>query len=445
MTAPQQYDAIPQTLRSRPQWGRWRVEHETKVPYHATAEWRASSSDPKTWSAYADALAHLGRRDAGLAWFFADDDGLTGVDLDKCIIEGVISPAAKAILAQLNSYSEISPSGTGIKVWVKGKLPAALKKSDPEPGILRIEIYSRGRFFAVTGQRLDEYPAEPQEAQEALDMLARKYGKPEPVASPQAIEGTRTDNADSWARSKLNTAITKVIAAAEGSKHDELLGAARLAGGLTAHFSVMQIETALEAALRAHGTVKDWRGAMKTIQDGIRMGQAEPLQPPAESPPLQWRGKTPYCPSCGSEARTSQWGGLWCNCQKPALKWKDLAALAPGGGAPELVESKAPTLASAVYRDTPPMPISARDLAKKQIAPTRYYIPDMLRSGLALFIGNPGIGKTPALIQLALAFASGGAWMGSLPCRKARCYTSAWNMTKPISKRYCSIAPGRLM
>jgi hypothetical protein len=57
---------------------------------------------------------------------------------------------------------------------------------------------------------------------------------------------------------------------------------------------------------------------------------------------------------------------------------------------------------------------------RMHIDPTRYFIQDMLRSGLALYIGNPGIGKTPALAQLAVAFAAGGRWLGAIPCRKSK-------------------------
>lgn len=67
-----------------------------------------------------------------------------------------------------------------------------------------------------------------------------------------------------------------------------------------------------------------------------------------------------------------------------------------------------------------PTPITAAELGVKELPPTRYFIPEMLRAGLALFVGNPGIGKTPALIQLALAFATGGRWLGALPCPKCR-------------------------
>jgi hypothetical protein len=88
----------------------------------------------------------------------------------------------------------------------------------------------------------------------------------------------------------------------------------------------------------------------------------------------------------------------------------------------EVVRLSAADLARAHTAEpvTFPTPITAAALGLKQIEPTRYFIPEMLRTGLALFIGNPGIGKTPALIQLALAFATAGRWLGALQCPPCR-------------------------
>lgn len=74
----------------------------------------------------------------------------------------------------------------------------------------------------------------------------------------------------------------------------------------------------------------------------------------------------------------------------------------------------------AEYRQGQPVPTAARELAQKDIPPTRYFIDGILRSGLALFIGNPGVGKTPALLQLGIALAHGGHWMGAFPCPQCR-------------------------
>jgi putative DNA primase/helicase len=76
---------------------------------------------------------------------------LVGVDFDKVRDPhtGVIEPWAKEIIAGLDSYSEISPSGTGVHVWTTGQLSEEARNRAG-----RIEIYQRGRYFTVTGEKL---------------------------------------------------------------------------------------------------------------------------------------------------------------------------------------------------------------------------------------------------------------------------------------------------
>jgi AAA domain-containing protein len=57
-------------------------------------------------------------------------------------------------------------------------------------------------------------------------------------------------------------------------------------------------------------------------------------------------------------------------------------------------------------------PITGTELMNKKIPPTRHFVKDIIRTGLCFFIGQPGVGKTPALVQLAIAYATGGLWLG---------------------------------
>ena len=50
---------------------------------------------------------------------FAAGGGYAGVDFDDCLINGELSPDSAAAVRALDSYTEISPSGTGVKVWVR--------------------------------------------------------------------------------------------------------------------------------------------------------------------------------------------------------------------------------------------------------------------------------------------------------------------------------------
>jgi hypothetical protein len=84
----------------------------------------------------------------GLGIVFHEGNDLVGIDLDDAICKetGEISPFAEEIVKSLDSYTEISPSGTGLHIYIRisGTKPGALKRPD-------IEIYSKGRFFTLTG------------------------------------------------------------------------------------------------------------------------------------------------------------------------------------------------------------------------------------------------------------------------------------------------------
>jgi primase-polymerase (primpol)-like protein len=151
-----QVDAIPGELKARPLWVTWRYAYRdgkwTKVPLNAKTGRRASSTDKTTWAPFTRAFVayRTGRAD-GVGFMFADDDPYTGVDLDDCLDDstGGFNDQAVAILSRLNSYSEVSPSGRGIKVWIKGKLPPGSRCKEPKR---KIEMYSSRRFFTVTGR-----------------------------------------------------------------------------------------------------------------------------------------------------------------------------------------------------------------------------------------------------------------------------------------------------
>jgi putative DNA primase/helicase len=173
---------IPAELRERRQWVVWRHENrhgkQTKVPYKANApRERASTTDVSTWSPFerAAAVVASGRGD-GPGFVFADSDPFAGVDLDGCRSKtGELNAEAAAIVEALDSYTEASPSGRGVHVIVRGRLDGGRCRRGP------VEIYDRGRYFAMTGERLPGVPHTPMPRQRQLDELrARLFPPPRP-------------------------------------------------------------------------------------------------------------------------------------------------------------------------------------------------------------------------------------------------------------------------
>ena len=157
---------IPEALRALDQWVTWRYERDTKVPYSPQTGRRASSTKPETWASYAVTVtAQESRGHSGIGFVFSVFDPFTGVDLDDCIDEsGAIADWARQIVASLDSYTEVSPSGRGLKVWVEGTVPTSVKTQ-------QIEIYSERRYFTVTGQHLPDTPLTIRAAQAELTAL----------------------------------------------------------------------------------------------------------------------------------------------------------------------------------------------------------------------------------------------------------------------------------
>jgi len=122
----------PDDLTELDQWLVWRRERETKVPYSTTGR-RASSTDPSTWCSYGEALEVWRRhpqRWAGIGFVFHESDPFVGLDLDASLDDHANpKPWARGVVERFaDTYCEISPSGSGLKIWCRGSLPTNVGK-----------------------------------------------------------------------------------------------------------------------------------------------------------------------------------------------------------------------------------------------------------------------------------------------------------------------------
>ena len=143
---------IPAELKRYRNWVAYKIVERggksTKIPYNALrVNEKASTNDPETWCDFDDALTGLssGNYD-GLGFVFEKEAQITGIDIDHCIDgDGVLSDHASDWVNACDSYTEISPSGTGLHILVRGNIDG--KGAKREIG----EIYDDGRFFTITG------------------------------------------------------------------------------------------------------------------------------------------------------------------------------------------------------------------------------------------------------------------------------------------------------
>ena len=177
------YNNIPYELRVLKQWVC--ANEGSKVPMQATCPFPASSTNPATWSSFEEAVGAVKIGAYDYIGFVFNDNGIVGIDLDDAVgyeevfnlgsIDvfrqyRVASPVAAEILDLFpDSYAEISKSGTGLHIFVKGDVPFKGKNN-----LAGIEVYKTARFFILTGNSL--YPRyEIMHNQQALDVLVDKY------------------------------------------------------------------------------------------------------------------------------------------------------------------------------------------------------------------------------------------------------------------------------
>lgn len=140
---------IPRELKEFAQWVCWKYEWNgskwTKPPFHSNG-YKASKTNPGHYSNFVKVLAayQKGGFD-GIGFVLTKDDPFVAIDIDHCLNGAVLTEEAKEIIKMMGSYTETSPSGTGIRIFVKGAIPRNIKKG--------IEIYSHDSYVTVTGQR----------------------------------------------------------------------------------------------------------------------------------------------------------------------------------------------------------------------------------------------------------------------------------------------------
>lgn len=164
------YTSIPASLKALKQWVCYRLEPNEKkgkpdkIPYNPRTGYKAKANDPSTWADYETAVNAAGGYD-GIGIEFAN--GIFGVDLDHVIENGVLTAQAQDIIETLDSYTEYSPSDTGVHILCRGEIPPGERRSGS------VEMYSEGRFFTVTGKVLGQ----PREIQERTAQAAAVHSK----------------------------------------------------------------------------------------------------------------------------------------------------------------------------------------------------------------------------------------------------------------------------
>ena len=153
---PIKFGGIPVSLMAIHRWILWKHDfidgRWSKVPYQVSG-YPASTTNPKHWSTFnqaADELMFKPEFD-GLGIIITGED-FHGIDLDDCRDPDTeeLSQLARDLLEHTKGYAEVSPSGTGIKMFTPTNLDRSRTKKE-----VGVELYTKGRYFTVTGHQLN--------------------------------------------------------------------------------------------------------------------------------------------------------------------------------------------------------------------------------------------------------------------------------------------------
>lgn len=206
LDAPLAIHAVPAGLRAHARWALWAAVWNAKrgaggkwdkIPHSCVAPYRRISTTalpewmPFERACEGHAASARSGRFAGLGYVMTGLHGVVGVDLDGCVTppaaddlagEPVLASWAREVVDALGSYAELSPSGTGVRIFCLGEIAADWTNHE-----VGIEVYAghEARFLTVTGQRL---PGTPEDLRApgnpVLEQLAAQYARER--SAPQA-------------------------------------------------------------------------------------------------------------------------------------------------------------------------------------------------------------------------------------------------------------------
>ncbi len=386
-------DRLPPDLCALPQWVVWRYEEPrrpgdkwTKMPYTPGTTNRAKTNDHTTWRSFSEAWTayETGGYD-GVGFVFSADDPFVGVDLDAGYDpeRQEYSERARDVMLLLNSYSELSTSGTGVHVVVRGRLPF----NGSNQGW--IETYQSLRFFAMTGCAVEGLPAAPEERQAEIDAMCLTY-----FPRPASKNGSR-----GAALSAVTLADAQVIErarqASNGPKFEALWNGRWQSLG---YASQSQADMALAALLRFY--TQDLEQIDRLMrQSGLYRDKWDSK-----------RGLTTYGRYTSNKA-IELGGEVYSGNKITMIPVKRQAAtedddpLAP-------MEDKA-AAAEAEQEATPRYTLHWAREAFEPLPPIEWIVDSLFsRGSVSLVVGAPGAKKTYSLLDCAIAVSTGDEWLG---------------------------------
>jgi hypothetical protein len=216
-----QFANIPQALKALTQWVVWEAiarrdkEKPEKAPLDPKTggSTRAKTDAPNTWGTFAEAMEAFesNKNLHGIGLVFTPEDTFTFVDLDDAVNGADVEPWAAEIAAKLQSYTELSPSGTGLRIVVEAEAVGPAKRKG------KIEIYSAGQYATLTGNVLNGSNVVAKRQGELADVYHQVFAKD---GEEKPDSDVHSDFA-AW-RNVADEEIVKLVRGKRDSHYDKL-------------------------------------------------------------------------------------------------------------------------------------------------------------------------------------------------------------------------------
>ena len=191
-----QFERVPKDLQTEERWLVFCLEPKPNKPGEFTKPPRSvhtgkycDHTDPASWATFAQAVTYCQQHAEidGVGFMLTGDDDISGVDFDDCIDDdGNVAAWAQAYVDELDSYTEISPSGRGLRIFTRGDLPPGKRRTG------NVEMYDCDRYLTVTGNHLPGTPTTINERTDALGRVHRRiFGADRQEELPQEKRAQR--------------------------------------------------------------------------------------------------------------------------------------------------------------------------------------------------------------------------------------------------------------
>ena len=178
------------------QWVNWRLDDAgRKIPVNPRTLGNAGVNYENSWASFPSAVEQDARSELGVGFVLTENDPYTCVDLDKCVgRRGAVGGRTRDILDLLQGWVELSPSGTGLHVWVRNEQPISCRTKG-------LEVYSYARWMTVTGRSNPRATLEiPDRTAEVEELLSRYMPATKPTGYAPPPNPEPLDDLQIWDR-----------------------------------------------------------------------------------------------------------------------------------------------------------------------------------------------------------------------------------------------------